>query len=242
MRIQLQHRVVQVQQHLGFKGVHDHVGIGRPVVVRGVVADGQQPVALDTAAARVVAHQHDFAGHVLAADPDLEARQEPARLVGNVEVAERGKGCGQRYGGNGPGPRYVVLHKCLPEAVGRGVDVHGAADLADAGEVARGEEGEDGVDELAGERECVQGFGGGGRKRCCAGLYFDEREETLAKHKEKTWERGTKYHETFNLPGSGSWPVSRDAMMGRGGGEVEKSGRTGGGRKRGRGTIELRVD
>lgn len=119
MRPKLEDRLVQVQLDLRLEGVYDDLAVGPPLLVRRPVAVRQQLVALDAAPPLVVADDDELPRQVAVAEPELVLGEEPARVVGGVELAEV---CAwERRRDRDAGD--VGLDERLPQKVTGGVDM-----------------------------------------------------------------------------------------------------------------------
>lgn len=117
MDVEVYDRLIQVQPTSWIERVDDHISVLLPGVKTRDGALGEESVGLDAASSRIVAGNDDFSGEEVVREPDLVLRDEPVRVVAQVELPEGFT----RIGRGDLKPRDVVLDMSLPCQVGSGV-------------------------------------------------------------------------------------------------------------------------
>lgn len=173
--VKVDDRLVEMQPAFWVEGVNDNIFVDLPWIERRQRAFGQEPICLDTATARIIARYYDLSREEVVREPDLVLREEPMRVVAQVEFSKGRAGIRRRdlHAGD------VVLDVALPCQVGFGVRRELMARMRKGDEVEGLEEGDYAVDDLGREGEehvlAVRGRKACGRRDLTTRRTFIER-------------------------------------------------------------------
>ena len=112
--IKLEDRLIHVEAAAGIERMNEHLVVGFPRIKGRWKSLGDKAISFNTATARIKTSDNDLSCQKSVTEPDLVFRQEPVRIVCNVELPK----CATWVRRSQSKPRNILLNMTLPGQVG----------------------------------------------------------------------------------------------------------------------------